>query len=173
MPQGGGEAAPCKEPNCSPHIPSKTFAAAEVGAPNAIHLLDRGASICQLHPRLCHPGSSSAPITTTAAPIPFSAHPTCTSCGLASLPHNKNCLPPDGNIMQDRVQSIANHGTHGCVPRSTRGFTPWCVSFLACTKRYESMINLCFTTPATYIFTKFVPNKLNNYLRYATVALLT
>ena len=48
-----------------------------------------------------------------------------------------------------------------------------CVSFLECTKRYESMINLCFTTPATYIFTKFVPNKLNNYLRYATVALLT
>jgi hypothetical protein len=43
--------------------------------------------------------------------------------------------------------------------------TSRCVSFLAGTKSYESMINLCFTTPATFIFTKFVPNKLNNYLR--------
>jgi hypothetical protein len=48
-----------------------------------------------------------------------------------------------------------------------------CVSFVAGTQSYESMINLCFTTPATFIFTKFVPNKLNNYLRYATVALFT
>ena len=48
-----------------------------------------------------------------------------------------------------------------------------CVSFLAGTERFESMIYLCFTTPATFIFTKFVPNKLNNYLRYATVALLS
>ena len=49
----------------------------------------------------------------------------------------------------------------------------WCVTFLAGTKRYKSTINLCFTMPATIIFTKFVPNKFNNYLRYATVPLFT
>ncbi len=36
----------------------------------------------------------------------------------------------------------------------------WCVGFLAGTVHYKSMINLCFTMPATFIFTKFVPNKL-------------
>ena len=46
-----------------------------------------------------------------------------------------------------------------------------CVTFLEDTKRFESTINLCFTMPATFLFTKFVSNKLNNYLRYTTVAL--
>jgi hypothetical protein len=35
-----------------------------------------------------------------------------------------------------------------------------CVTFLADTKSYKSTLNLCFTMPATFIFTKFVPNKL-------------
>ena len=38
-------------------------------------------------------------------------------------------------------------------------------SWRAPTERYERTINLCFTMPTTFIFTKFVPNKLNNYLR--------
>jgi hypothetical protein len=48
-----------------------------------------------------------------------------------------------------------------------------CVTFLADTESYKSMLNLCFTTPATFNFTTFVPNKLENSLHYATVALST
>ena len=48
-----------------------------------------------------------------------------------------------------------------------------CITFLEGTVSCKSTINLCFTMPATFIFTKFEPNKLNNYLRYATVALST
>jgi hypothetical protein len=48
-----------------------------------------------------------------------------------------------------------------------------CVTFLEDTVSCESTINLCFTMPATLTFTKFVPNKLNNYLCYATIALST
>ena len=65
---------------------------------------------------------------------------------------------PSNNIFADSPPEAAADG---------------CVTFLAGTEHYESMINLCFTTPATYILTKFVPNKLNTYLRYATVALST
>jgi hypothetical protein len=39
------------------------------------------------------------------------------------------------------------------------GMLTWGVTFLADTKCSKSMLNLCFTMPATYIFTKFVPNK--------------
>jgi hypothetical protein len=39
-------------------------------------------------------------------------------------------------------------------------FVERCVTFLADTKSYESMLNLCFTMPALFILTKFVPNKL-------------
>ena len=48
-----------------------------------------------------------------------------------------------------------------------------CVTLLAGTELYESTIDQCFTSSATLIFTKFVPNKSNYYLRYAIVALFT
>jgi hypothetical protein len=35
-----------------------------------------------------------------------------------------------------------------------------CVTFLADTKSYKSTLNLCFTMPAIFIFTKFIWNKL-------------
>ncbi len=54
---------------------------------------------------------------------------------------------------------------HGKPARKDASRSYWgCVSFLAGTK---STMNLCFTMPATFIFTKFAPNKLNNYLHYA------
>ena len=63
------------------------------------------------------------------------------------------------------------HGVGGDWQKVSLDWRPWCVTFLEDTKRFESTINLCFTMPATFLFTKFVSNKLNNYLRYTTVAL--
>ncbi len=45
-----------------------------MGARNAIHGPDRGASICQLRLHLRRPGTSSAPTTTVAAPIPLAVY---------------------------------------------------------------------------------------------------
>ena len=101
-----------------------------MGAPNAIHRPDRGASIRQLRLHLRRPGTSSAPTTTVAAPIPFSARPPCTRCELADLPRTEYRLPPDANIVWDRVHPtlLAKYSrpwhTLFCVPRPARGFTP-------------------------------------------------
>ena len=47
--------------------------------------------------------------------------------------------------------------------RATGLLCDGCVTFLEGIVSCKSTINLYFTMPATFIFTKFVPNKLNIY----------